>query len=154
IRGIFLDPNGTISTSKANILGRVFGGDATDFQWVQSQITARMSIATPTLTTSPSPTTVTLGPTAPPVLTDTATLSGGNSPTGTITFTLFKIGSSTPLDTETVSVLGVGTFSTPRGFTLPAIGTIAGTYQWDATYNGDANNNSVSDNNSINEQVV
>ena len=50
-------------------------------------------------------------------------------PTGTITFTLVSpIGST--LDTETVSVSGDGSYSTPKGYTLPTNAT-AGTYQWD-----------------------
>ena len=57
------------------------------------------------------------------------------------------------MDTETVTVNGNGTYTTPTGFTLPATGSVAGTYQWNASYNGDANNSPVSDNNSVNEQV-
>ena len=87
-------------------------------------------------------------------LTDSATLAGGNSPTGTITFTLFHNGGSTPVDTETVTVNGNGTYTTPTGFTLPTTGTVTGTYQWNASYSGDGNNNPVSDNNATNEQVT
>jgi YVTN family beta-propeller protein len=112
-----------------------------------------VTVATPTLTTTPSPTSVTLGTTAP-TLTDSAVLSGGSAPTGTITFTLYYDGGSTPVDTETVPVSGNGTYSTPAGYTLPATGTVTGTYQWDAAYSGDANNNAVSDNGAANEQVV
>ena len=52
-------------------------------------------------------------------LKDTADLAGGFNPTGTITFTLFLNGGSTPVDTETVTVNGNGTYTTPTGFTLP-----------------------------------
>ena len=55
----------------------------------------------------------------PVTLTDTATLAGGFNPTGTITFTLFHNGGTTPVDTETVTVNGNGTYTTPTGFTLP-----------------------------------
>ena len=41
------------------------------------------------------------------------------------------------VDTETVTVSGNGSYSTPNGY-LP---TAAGTYQWAASYGGDANNN-------------
>ena len=58
------------------------------------------------------------------------------------------------MDTESVTVNGNGTYTTPTGFTLPATGTVTGTYQWDASYGGDANNNPVSDNNAANEQVT
>src|SRR5262249_39064250 len=60
----------------------------------------------------------------------------------------------TPVDTETVTVTGNGTYTTPTGFTLPTTGTVAGTYQWDATYSGDSNNNPVSDTNAANERVT
>jgi PEP-CTERM motif len=40
-QGIFLDPNGVISVTNSNVLGRVFGGDTHDFQYVSgSNITA------------------------------------------------------------------------------------------------------------------
>jgi len=71
-------------------------------------------------------------------LTDSATLSGGSSPTGSITFTLTAPGSTT-VDTERVTVSGDGTYNTPNGF-LPST---PGTYEWAASYSGDPNNNSV-----------
>jgi uncharacterized repeat protein (TIGR01451 family) len=89
--------------------------------------------ASPTLGTTPNPTTITLGATTPPILKDAATLSGGFQPTGTITFTLFYNSGSTPVDTEMVTVTGDGTYMTPTGFTLPASGTVSGTYQWNAS---------------------
>jgi subtilisin family serine protease len=70
-------------------------------------------------------------------LTDAATLSNGNNPTGSITFTLYAPGSTTaPLDTETVAVNGNGTYRTPAGY-LPSS---TGSYQWVASYSGDAGN--------------
>ena len=113
-----------------------------------------VSAASPTIATTPSPTTVTLSDLTPPILTDSATLSGGFNPTGSITFTLFQNGGTTPVDTETVNVASNGTYTTPTGFTLPTTGTVAGTYQWDASYSGDSNNNPVSDTGSANEQVT
>lgn len=104
--------------------------------------------ASPVLTTTPHPKKVTLG-TTPPTLTDSADLSGGSSPTGTITFTLFQNG-STLVDTETVTVSGNGNYTTPTGFTTSQTGT----YQWDATYSGDNNNNPVSDNGKPGERVL
>jgi hypothetical protein len=68
-------------------------------------------------------------------LTDSATLSGGSNPTGAITFTLHDP-SGVVVDTETATVSGNGTYSTPHGY-LP---TRAGTYRWSARYGGDANN--------------
>lgn len=80
-------------------------------------------------------------------LTDSATLSGGTGPTGAITFTMIAPGGST-VDTESVTVNGNGTYSTPNGY-LP---TAAGTYQWNASYSGDSNNGAISDNNDPAEQ--
>src|SRR4029077_17504797 len=122
-----------------------------------------VSPASPTITTTPNVTTVTLG-TSSVTLKDTADLEGGYHPTGTITFTLYQ--GSTLVDTETATVSGDGMYTTPTGYTLPTSGTVTGTYQWDATYNGatnntsvatknrDTNNSSVSDNNAANEQVT
>ena len=86
----------------------------------------------------PQPDRVTLGTTSV-TLKDTAVLSGGYSARpGTITFTLYD--GSKLVDTETVTVSGNGSYTTPTGYTLPTTGTVTGTYQWDATYNGDPNN--------------
>jgi hypothetical protein len=44
VQGVFLDPNGAISVTNANVAGRVFGGDTHDFQYVSgSTITASMT---------------------------------------------------------------------------------------------------------------
>ena len=114
---------------------------------------------TPTIATSPNPTSVTLSSATPPVLKDSATLSGGPNPTGTITFTLYSP-SNVLLYTDTVSVSGDGTYSsdnlgTPSGGnTLATTGTVTGTYQWDASYSGNTFNLPASDINNPNEQVV
>jgi hypothetical protein len=114
---------------------------------------ATVLIASPSLSTTPSSTSVTVGTSSLP-LKDTAVLSGGYHPTGAITFTLFYNGSTTPVDTETVTVSGNGTYATPTGYSLPGTGTVTGTYQWDASYSGDTNNASVSDNSAAAEQVT
>ena len=78
---------------------------------------------------------VTLGAN-PVTLTDTAVLSGGQSPTGTITFTLYE--------RQHPGGHGDGHgqrqrhLHTPTGYALPTTGTVTGTYQWDASYSGDA----------------
>ena len=61
-------------------------------------------------------------------VTDTATLSGGYKPTGTITFNLFPTAdcSGAPVDTETVTVSGNGTFTTPTGYTPTRLAPITG----------------------------
>lgn len=91
----------------------------------------------PTLTTQASATT-TLGNS----ISDTATLSGGNSPTGNITFRLYGPNDTTcggaVIYSSTVAVNGNGNYSS--GSFTP---TSAGTYRWIATYSGDAANNTV-----------
>ncbi|MGD0875583.1 MAG: hypothetical protein ABSA14_11430 [Acidimicrobiales bacterium] len=71
-------------------------------------------------------------------------MSGGDLPTGLITFTLDGP-TSAQVDQETVSVSGNGSYSTPTGYTLPTTGTVIGTYQWDASYSGDTDNAGSSD---------
>ncbi len=92
------------------------------------------------LITTPFPATVTLGPTSE-TLRDTATLSGGKNPTGSLTFTLYE--GSTKVNTETVAVSGDGSYTTP-GYTLPTSGKATGTYEWYVSYSGDRNNPSSS----------
>jgi hypothetical protein len=94
-----------------------------------------VTAASPTITTTANPTTEVVGTAA---LKDSATLSGGFNPTGTITFTLTSP-SSTVVDTETVAVTGNGTYTTPTG----AVPATTGTYHWVASYSGDANNSAV-----------
>ncbi len=137
--GFTLPTAGTVTGTyqwDATYSGDSNNGSVSDNDATNEQVT--VSAASPTITTAPNPTTVTLGATAPPILTDTATLEDGFHPTGTITFTLFHNGGATPVDTETVAVTGNGKYTTPIGFTLPTSGTVTGTYQWDATYSGDA----------------
>jgi hypothetical protein len=75
-------------------------------------------------------------------MTDTATLAGGTSPTGTITFQLFVGGCSSggPIFTSTKPVSGNGTY-TSDPFSPLATSTF---YSWQASYGGDPNNNPVS----------
>jgi len=92
-------------------------------------------LAQPTLTTAPNPTSAIVGAT----LKDSATLSDGQSPTGTITFTLYNP-NDVVAHTETVNVTGGnGTYSTPTGH----VANVAGTWHWSAAYSGDANNKAV-----------
>ncbi len=71
-------------------------------------------------------------------ISDSATLSGGFSPTGTLTFNLFASTDTsctgTVIFTATTSVTGDGSY--PSG---PFIPTVVGTYRWVAAYSGDAN---------------
>src|SRR5437016_1560773 len=78
--------------------------------------------------------------TARETIQDTATLSGGTSPTGTISFSLYGPndlscgGSATSAGSATVS--GNGSYSSSA-----VTENVAGTYRWIASYSGDTNNN-------------
>jgi hypothetical protein len=105
-------------------------------------VTQPPPIASPKITTTPNITTVS---TLPVTLKDTAMLSGGNNPTGSITFTLISP-DNTIVDTETVTnVNGNGSYTTPTGYILPSPGALAGSYQWEASYSGDQGNKPASD---------
>jgi hypothetical protein len=93
--------------------------------------------ATPAISTTTVPaTSVVVGGTTA----DTATVSGGDSPTGTVTFKLYNnaTGTGTPLFTDADEPLAGGAASS-KSYTT----TAAGTDYWVATYNGDGNNVSV-----------
>jgi Ca2+-binding RTX toxin-like protein len=87
-------------------------------------------------------------------LTDTAMLSGGFNPTGTITFTLYSP-SNVALYTDVVTVNGSGTYNTSVG-TNPGgyLPSATGTYLWKATYSGDTNNTGASDNGQNESEAV
>ena len=103
----------------------------------------------PTSLNSTAPVTVTPTTTssATSPLTDSATLSGGVSPGGTITFYLFAPGvtpngtDSNNVYSDTVTITGDGTYTTSQG-NHPGgyVPTAVGTYQWVAVYSGDAKN--------------
>ncbi|HUD17675.1 MAG TPA: hypothetical protein VMQ59_10445, partial [Acidimicrobiales bacterium] len=97
-------------------------------------------VASATMTTTAAPTSVTLGASAH----DTATLSGGTTPTGSIIFKLFGPSdptcSAAPAYTSPLStVTGDGPYVSPS-FTPIADGT----YSWVDLYSGDAKNTPVS----------
>jgi hypothetical protein len=87
-------------------------------------------------------------------ISDTATLSDGTNPVGTITFTAFGPNDATctgaPAFTSNVPVNGNGNYSSG-----PFTPTTAGTYRWIARWNGDANNPTVTTAcNDANESVL
>jgi hypothetical protein len=147
---LFVGSPGTGAPNVTPNIGTTNGVVGPDFQF-QAKANSAFTTAAPTLATTPSPTSVTLG-TTPVTLSDSAVLSGGSVPTGTITFTLVAPGGGT-VDTETATVSGNGTYTTPTGYTLPTTGTVTGTYQWDASYSGDTNNLPASDVGATDEQV-
>jgi len=101
-----------------------------------------LGCGTPSISTTASPTSGTVGV----VISDTAVLSGGLSPTGTVTFALFGPGDTTCAGTNLVAGLP-GFANVPlSGGSASSAGyptTQMGTFNWVATYNGDANNNAV-----------
>jgi hypothetical protein len=100
--------------------------------------TSTVNPANPSLTTN-----ATQSVTIDSPIKDVATLSGGQSPTGTITFKAFGPNdtncSGTAAYTNTVNVNGNGNYGS--GDFTP---TVVGTYRWTADYSGDSNNGSAS----------
>jgi uncharacterized repeat protein (TIGR01451 family) len=104
---------------------------------------------TPTIATQASGA-ITIGGT----ISDTATVSGGLNPSGTVSFAAYGPNDATcanaPVFTSLDRPLSGGS-ATSALYTPTAVGT----YRWIATYNGDANNNSVAGHcNDLNESVV
>jgi hypothetical protein len=97
--------------------------------------TSTVTPQTPTLTTNA------VNGTVGGTIHDTATLTGGDNPSGTISWNVYNADTdsscTTPLNTTTLSVnvTGDGTYSSP---TFPV--SAAGHYEWVATYSGDSNN--------------
>jgi hypothetical protein len=96
----------------------------------------------PTLTTTATPSASSIGSS----ISDRATVSGGYSPTGTVTFNLYisPNGTGTPLFTDANEPLNSNGVATSKGYTA----TATGIDYWVATYSGDTNNNSVTSNTS------
>ncbi|MEA2369700.1 MAG: hypothetical protein QOH12_94, partial [Solirubrobacteraceae bacterium] len=119
----------------------VYSGDANN-----AGVTSACGAANESVTVTSAPPTITTTASAPVAaggtISDSAVLSGGFSPTGTITFTVFGPNNATctgtPLGTSTVTVTGNGTY--PSG---PFTTTGAGTYNFVAVYSGDVNNAAV-----------
>jgi hypothetical protein len=136
---------GVISGTPASSGASTFTAQVSDTENPPATASAAFSLgvgvpanATPAISTTPSAG----GPVGSTTVTDAASLTGGSSPTGTITFNLYGQPGCTdkPLDTETVTVTGNGSYSTPTGYTP----TATGTYWWTASYGGDSGNAQVS----------
>ncbi|MGH9125184.1 MAG: hypothetical protein ACRDZ8_10730 [Acidimicrobiales bacterium] len=99
--------------------------------------TTVLAMATPTIATMASPTVAVGGS-----VSDSAALSGGRIPTGSITFSLFgpndQTCSATPAFTAVVRVNGNGSYDSDS-FATEKVGD----YLWTAVYSGDSNNNPV-----------
>jgi hypothetical protein len=101
-------------------------------------ITYTVPLATPSISTIQEPASATVGSS----IADKAAVSGGDSPSGTVTFNLYNnsTASGTPLFTDANVAFVSGQAATSTGYTA----TATGTDYWVATYNGDTNNSSVS----------
>ena len=129
---VAVDAAGLLS-STASITSDTDDPDPADNAASQTTTVASASQTVPTLTAQTA-SEATLG--AP--IADTATLAGGASPTGTITFELFGPGDAacaTPIASSTATVTGNGSYSS-----APHTTSAAGTYRWIARYGGDAAN--------------
>jgi uncharacterized repeat protein (TIGR01451 family) len=151
--GVYTTPTGFApSASGTYQWDASYSGDGNNNPVSDNNDPHEQAVVGPTLSTTPNPGAVTLG-TSPATLKDSATLSEGNSPTGSLTFTLHAPGGTT-VDTEIGVVNGNGTYTTPTGFTLPTGSTVTGTYRWDVSYSGDSKNFSSADDNDPAEQVM
>ena len=118
----------------------IYSGDANNITVSSGCAAEPVTIgqATPTIATTPSPG----GPDGTSI-SDTATVTGGFIPTGTVTFNLFPPGNTTcagtPVFTSTNPLSGGSATSAP-----PFATTAVGDYHWVAIYDGDANNTTVS----------
>jgi hypothetical protein len=125
--GLTTDQRGFPRPIDLGSIANANGGDGSDIGAFEMQ-------ATPILTPGNSPS-VALGE----AIADVATLSGGSSPTGTMTFQLFGPNDGTcsgaPIKTFPLNVHGNATYITGP-FTPPA----PGAYNWVVTYSGDAAN--------------
>jgi hypothetical protein len=111
--------------------------------------TVAVAQASPAVATTASAAAIVGGP-----ISDAALLSGGVSPTGSITFSLYGPNNATctgaPIFTSTVPVAGNGAYGSGN-FTTASVGT----YRWIANYSGDANNKAVTNTcNGANESVA
>ena len=121
-----------------NGVGSTGGGDQGMLSTDLLSFTNKLAVQ-PTLTTVASATAGGVVGTAD--LSDAATLSGGDSPTGTISFSLTAPdGTTTP--EGSVTVTGDGVYDSPTS----VLATEVGTYTWHAMYSGDTNNNPATDN--------
>ena len=96
-----------------------------------------VSKASPTFTTTQTPTTATAGSVT---VSDVATFSGGFNHTGTITFDLQNASNvEVPGYTQQTDTVTAG--SNTYSATNETVSLAAGTYHWHVVYSGDANNN-------------
>ena len=117
-----------------------YGGDTnnTSVSSVCGAEPVAIAQAVPTIVTAATPTGGPIGTS----ISDTATVSGGHTPSGTVTFHLYAPGDTTcttAVFTSSDRPLSAGS-ATSGAFSSAVVGT----YEWTATYGGDTNNTSVS----------
>jgi len=127
---------GTSGQSQTDIV-TVTGIDSNGFQAPPASANATVTL---TPRSGPAVSTQVSGPFGPNgAIADTATLTGGNAPSGTMTFQVFGPNDATcakpAVFTTSVPVSGNGTYAS-SAFAAPA----PGTYRFVASYSGDANN--------------
>ena len=140
--GLILAPNATVTSSQhPQLSGQIIANTMPTSDWVLNHVTFAGCVPAPngkpTISSQVSDP-IRLG--APgAAISDTATLRGGRTPTGTVQFALYRPGDAdctdAPLFTSTSTATGVGQYTS--GDYMP--GT-AGTYRWRVAYSGDANN--------------
>ena len=123
----FADATGSQShtvDSRTNCADRIASSDTPDLTFQNQALTALVTAADETVTVGAQ-------------ISDTATLSGGFNPTGTITFQLYDNATctGTPVFTDSKTVNGNGDYG-PVNYTT----TATGTYYWLASYSGDTSN--------------
>jgi hypothetical protein len=127
-------PTSEVGTYTVDLEGQVLcGANHYEFDIGGLVFTTTSSTATPSVSTSLSASSIVQGGS----VTDTATITGGNNPTGTITFDVYSGSTSssctgTPAYTQTVTL--------PTASATFGSGLAAGPYEVQATYSGDANN--------------
>ena len=110
----------------------VYSGDANYAESTSGIEPLEILKADPGISTAQNPISGLVGATVK----DSASVTGGFNPTGTVTFVL-KLNGSTVLTSEPIPLDAQGN----AAFTSGYLANTAGTYYWIATYSGDPNNN-------------
>ena len=134
VGGVATSAGYTTTTAGTDYWVATYNGDTNNAKVTSGAALEPVAITpfSPSINTTQQPASAVVGSS----IADTATVSGGYNPTGTVTFNLYAnaTASGTPLFSDTEPL--VGGVATSAGYTT----TAAGTDYWVATYNGDTNN--------------